>query len=286
MSWAELDGKGDSFIWTTSGYIKELVEEFKVAVPSSGRKWNPGYKIGYRGYEPGNWEVSAKYWQAVIDLCKKHGLDVDTTGSTTQPKSKQHRIFVEYMGLVRPREGGLHTASGWVFDGWNAVFTLEVLQDWFNFTLNPGDMPTLFSIVGVDQSLDGLAFDKALKRAHRRAARTWHPDICKEPEAPETFRLIQDAYEKLSDPIFRKRYKAGLYFQKKVEHGSAIYGSEAIKWRPPIRCGNLTVQATATMGKYAIEKILDWQDVRNSVGETMVTFWSPGSDSFSVKWVV
>jgi hypothetical protein len=40
------------------------------------------------------------------------------------------------------------------------------------------------------------------------------------------------------------------------------------------------------MGKYAIEKILDWQDVRNNAGETMVTFWSPGSDSFSVKWVV
>ena len=286
MSWAELDGRGDSFTWTTSGYIKDLVDEFKVVVPSSGRKWNPGYKTGYRSYHPGNWEVSAKYWNDVISLCKKHGLTVDTTGNTTQPKSMKHNIFVEYMGLVRTRDGGIYTSSGWVFDGWNAVFTLDVLQDWFNFTLNPGDMPTLFSVLGVDQKLEGLAFDKALKKSYRRAARTWHPDVNKEPEAAETFRTIQEAYEKLQDPLFRKRYKAGMHFQKKVEQGSAIYGSEAIKWRPPIRCGNLKVQATATMGKYAIEKILDWQDVRNNKGETMVTFWSPGSETFSVKWVV
>ena len=131
-----------------------------------------------------------------------------------------------------------------------------------------------------------MAFDKALKKSYRRAARAWHPDVNKEPEATETFRTIQEAYEKLQDPLFRKKYKAGLHFQKSVERGSAVYGSEAIKWRPPIRCGTLRIQAKLALGKYDIEKILGWQDIKNTLGETMVTFWKPGSDTFSTKWIL
>lgn len=284
--WADIEGSGDSFTWKTTGYRKALVDEFKAIIPSSGRKWTPGQYHGYRRKGSGFWTVAAQYWQPVIDLCGRHDVSVDVFGSVTESKSLRHQIELDYMGLVRPRDGGLHTSSGWVNGGWNAVFTLAVLQDWFNFTLNPGDMPTLFSVLGVDQSLRGLAFDKALKKAYRSAARTWHPDVNKEPEAAETFKTIHNAYEKLQDPLFRKKYMAGLHFQKSVERGSAVYGSEAIKWRPPIRCGVLIVQAKLALGKYDIEKILDWRDIKNAEGETMVTFWAPGSDFFSTKWIL
>jgi len=285
MSWAELDGDGESFRWKTSGYIKDLVNEFKALVPPSGRTWTPGYSSGYRKREPGYWEVSAIYWKPVIDLCKKHGLQVSTSGEVEAATSQRHNIRLDYMGLLRPRDGGIYTATGWVNGGWNAVFTLEVLQTWFKFSLTPGDMPTLFSVIGVDQNLEGLAFDKALKKAYRRAARTYHPDINKEPDAADNFRTIQEAYEKLQDPLFRKRYKAGLFFQKKVERGSTVYGNEALNWKPPIRCGHLTVQATLAVNKYDIEEIVSWTDIKNTKGETLVTYWSPGAEFFKEEWV-
>ncbi len=204
--WADIEGSGGSFTWKTSGYKKELVDEFKITVPSSGRKWTPGSRGYGRSRDPGYWTVAAQYWQPVIDLCGRFDVSVDIFGSVTEVQTLRHRIELDYMGLVRPRDGGLHTASGWVNGGWNAVFTLAVLQDWFNFTLNPGDMPTLFSTLGVDESLTGLAFDKALKKAYRRAARTWHPDVNKDVEAEQRMRELNAAFEVLSNPILREDY--------------------------------------------------------------------------------
>lgn len=285
MAWAELDGQGQTFTWQTSEYDRALVDEFKATVPPNARRWERGYRsFGSRGTK-GHWEVSAPYWDSVVALCEKRGLTVIASGLTTLPESKQYRIELDYMGLVRHRGGDLYTSSGWVDSDWNATFTLAVLQEWFKFSINPGQMPTLFSVVGVDQNLVGVEFDRALKKAYRRAARTWHPDINKEPEAHETFQKINNAYELLQDPMYRKRYAAGLHFQKAVDSGSAVYGSNAINWRPPIRCGRLVIQATKTMGKYGIEKIFDWQDIKDGEGQTMVTYWRPGADFFSTRWV-
>ena len=281
MAYADIAGMGDTFTWTTSSFKRELVDEFKAAIPPGARKWNKGYSRR----EKGHWEIASTHFQTVVDLSEAYGFEIDVFGEISQPESKQYRIELEYMGLVRHRGGDMYTSSGWVEGGWNTSFTLDVLQNWFKFSINPGQMPTLFSVVGVDQLLTGLAFDTALKKAYRRAARTWHPDINKEPEAHETFQKINDAYEQLKDPVFRKRYAAGLKFQSDVESGSAVHGSNAINWRPPLRCGVLTIQATKAMGKYTVEKIFDWQDIRDGKGKTLVTYWKPGGDFFSKRWV-
>lgn len=284
LGYATLDGFGPMFEWR-SDYNRELVNEFKAKVPGSARTWNPGYSMGYRRRSQGYWEVSTSYKDTVITLCRKYGFDVTVSGNFDQPKVRQYRITLDYMGLVRHRGGELFTSSGWVEGGWNATFTLAVLQDWFKFTIGPGEMPTLFGVLGVDGSLDGVEFDKALKKAYRSAARTWHPDVNKEPEAEETFKKIQSAYEKLKDPMFRKRYNAGLELQKRVERKSSVIGDNTIKWRPPVRCGNLIVNATKVISKYEIEKILDWQPIRRPDGTVMVTYWLPGDNTFSTKWV-
>jgi len=57
------------------------------------------------------------------------------------------------------------------------------------------------SILGLSHDYD----DRELKKAFRREARKWHPDLNKNDlNAEERFKLINEAYEYLSDPNIRK----------------------------------------------------------------------------------
>jgi molecular chaperone DnaJ len=67
-----------------------------------------------------------------------------------------------------------------------------------------------YDTLGVDRS----ASDADIKRAFRRLAQQWHPDVSTEPGAPEKFKEINEAYQVLSDPQRRQSYdmfgKAGV----------------------------------------------------------------------------
>ena len=60
----------------------------------------------------------------------------------------------------------------------------------------------LYQVLGVERG----ASDAEIKRAFRKLAQQWHPDVNKEPDAPERFKEINDAYQVLSDPERRQRY--------------------------------------------------------------------------------
>lgn len=45
-----------------------------------------------------------------------------------------------------------------------------------------------------------------IKRAYRKLARRYHPDVSKEPDAEEQFKAVQEAYEVLKDPEKRQAY--------------------------------------------------------------------------------
>jgi molecular chaperone DnaJ len=61
---------------------------------------------------------------------------------------------------------------------------------------------TFYDVLDVDPD----ATPSEIKRAYRAAARGLHPDLSKDPDAPERFQKIVRAYEVLSDPEKRTLY--------------------------------------------------------------------------------
>ncbi len=59
-----------------------------------------------------------------------------------------------------------------------------------------------YEILGVDRS----ASDADIKRAFRKLAQQWHPDVSQDPGSAERFKEINEAYQVLSDPQRRQVY--------------------------------------------------------------------------------
>ncbi len=68
----------------------------------------------------------------------------------------------------------------------------------------------LYEVLGVERT----ATDADVKRAFRKLAQQWHPDVNKKPDAQERFKEVNEAYQVLSDPQRRQTYdmfgRAGL----------------------------------------------------------------------------
>lgn len=88
-----------------------------------------------------------------------------------------------------------------------------------------------YQVLGVERDVS----QDDVKRAYRRLARKYHPDVSKEPDAEARFKEVREAYEVLKDPEKRAAYdqfgenwKAGQDFQPppdwQTQHG---FGGEA-----------------------------------------------------------
>jgi curved DNA-binding protein len=88
-----------------------------------------------------------------------------------------------------------------------------------------------YKIMGVARD----ASQEDIKRAYRRLARKYHPDVSKEPNAEERFKQVGEAYEVLSDPEKRSAYdslgpewKAGQQFRPPPDWEPSFgYGGQA-----------------------------------------------------------
>lgn len=59
-----------------------------------------------------------------------------------------------------------------------------------------------YELLGVSRSAE----QDVIKKAYRRLARKYHPDVSKEPDAESRFKEVNEAYEVLSDPKKRAAY--------------------------------------------------------------------------------
>lgn len=59
-----------------------------------------------------------------------------------------------------------------------------------------------YDILGVDRS----ATTEAIKKAYRKLAHKYHPDVSKDPEGEEKFKAVAEAYETLKNPEKRAAY--------------------------------------------------------------------------------
>jgi molecular chaperone DnaJ len=78
----------------------------------------------------------------------------------------------------------------------------------------------LYEVLGLERG----ASDGDIKRAFRKLAQQWHPDVNQETEAQERFKEINDAYQILSDPDRRARYDR--FGRAGVDSGDAGAGFE------------------------------------------------------------
>jgi curved DNA-binding protein len=94
-----------------------------------------------------------------------------------------------------------------------------------------------YEIMGVKRD----ATQEEIKRAYRKLARKYHPDVSKEPDAEARFKAVGEAYEVLKDPEKRTAYdqlganwKAGQEFRPPPDwdqgfefHGGGFTGADA-----------------------------------------------------------
>jgi curved DNA-binding protein len=66
-----------------------------------------------------------------------------------------------------------------------------------------------YQILGVERG----ASDEDIKKAYRKLARKYHPDVSKEKNAEERFKEVAEAYEVLKDPEKRAAYDQMGYYQ-------------------------------------------------------------------------
>ena len=84
-----------------------------------------------------------------------------------------------------------------------------------------------YAILGVDRN----ASADDIKKAYRKLARKYHPDVSKEPNAEEKFKEMSEAYETLKDPEKRAaydqlgRYTPGQDFQPPPDWGQQFAGA-------------------------------------------------------------
>jgi hypothetical protein len=255
-----------------SSYNAELVGWVK-SLPQSDRAYKPDEKT---------WTIDPKHGNALKDAVSRYlGIDVTIPQVAQVSLAEQLATFeVRYLGGARLRgTDGERTATGFSSGEWKLIFPETVMRKWFGeHDAKPGEMPTKYGILGVPATSSGAE----LKSAYRKMTMIWHPDRNHDPDATDQFRLVQEAYEILSDPGKRQKYDVGLKFQASL--GGQRISNEKVYFSP-LRCGIITGLFKPVAGnRFVVQRIDGWKDIIVG-GKMLVPTFERGAKTFIEQWV-
>jgi hypothetical protein len=178
-------------------------------------------------------------------------------------------LRVNYLGNCRDRGSGALTALGMNASGdWAIEFSLDVLRGWFGAGIahDPTTARDYYAMLGATPQDDAAT----IKRLWRQAARTWHPDVTKDPDAGRIFIALNEAWDILKDDKKRARYDLGLRLMQTQNAGQVA--PAAIVYVPALRCGWVDCEYEVGV-RYVVRRILDWRAIVED-GKTLFTTWA------------
>ena len=258
---------------------EKLKDALKKAIPPSEITWHKAEKV---------WLISPDELQTAIGVIISHTDQPLTLPSTfpAPPEIMEKTFILEYLGATKDR-GKTKSAYGSVNGQWASEFPEEVLKNFFEgreANHQPDGLQTLYQVLCIFEK----ATPEEIKKAYKRLALHNHPDVNKEPDAHETFIKINEAYKVLNDPEQKRRYDAGLYFERQNKEPDYSIGTSRYTgygYRAPLRCGQITARGTVRLMRFVVSEILKWDDITNVEGKTMISHWPNGADTFQIQWV-
>jgi len=258
-------------------YNPDFVVSLKSAVPYQSRAWRKPC-----------WIVDSQYAAVIQRLIKDHyGADVAMPATDTYQAPFERVFIAEYVGTCKERTSGPSPSAMAYCDGsWCLVLPESVLRAFFEKT-GGSDHESHYDVLCIEQT----ATPDEIKKAYRRLARQWHPDVCKEPGADEIFKNIGAAYEVLSNPVKRKKYHAALKLEADAQRNPKSLNTylnmlNSYGYRSPLRCGMIVCEGSyLSAGRFVASKILSWADITDNRGRVMTSFWSQDKETFVIEWV-
>lgn len=285
-----------------SPHDQRLIDALKSAINYTQRQWDS---------QQFAWIIHPKALSALVAAIERAGYKrphIPEMESAAIQTVITKTFTIEYVGSCREREDKVVSALGttnaerpWTDQfgrpryQWPVELPETALKAWFERKTLGDNVQTFYQALCVFES----ATEQEIKSAHRRLARQWHPDVCSEENAAEKFRELTDAYEVLRDPAKRRRYDAGLFFERESKktpepnpeinfsRGCRI-GSrkfENLYFRAPLRCGLITAEGIQRLNRFTVSKILSWDDITDSAGRVMTTSWNKFTESIEIKWI-
>lgn len=244
-------------------------------LPANDRRFDPTDK---------SWLVDVRYAREIERWISAYfGEAVQMPSAPVgAPKSEMRICEVHYLGACKERDGESSALGCDANTNWLYIFPERILRNYFDGTEEnaaPTREKTLYGALGVMRGVS----DEDLRTAYRRMAKTWHPDVCREPNAREVFLRVQEAYEILSNPRKKAQYEAGLALEATL--GNQVAQTAAMStYRAPLRCGQIMAEGIEVVGRFKVSKILVWQDIFNAYGQVLVSSWPMGAKEPVEVW--
>jgi hypothetical protein len=261
-------------------FDRRFVDEFKLAVPNNHRRWNAAAK---------QWIVTEQYAKTVASLIRLHfGESVTVPTALAAPAAPSIKLAqMLYLGRCKERGSGESTASGYADGAWSLSFPESLLRAWFcddgkSAAAEDAGPKSLYAVLGIP----AFSEFEAIKVAYRRMAKVWHPDVSKEQDSKERFQAINHAYDVLKDDKQRRKYDVGLTLELRTNKQTVPVARYTFAdYRAPLTCGMVLLEGVSQLGVFQVGKILQWDDITNDQGQTLVSSWPTGADNFETRWV-